>query len=205
MSASRGIGVRDGDVMMLKAGTCSGLKPALNSNKSGISAPANDGGRIYKFGTFNLSTSPGAYSKCWCRPTEQKNCSDTTHFIAESGLLNLHCPAGYFAVGSHCKPCTRGYYCHGMGMPKQACPRGRTTPNMGARSSEDCQCLPGHELEVRTPDTFHRTNSGCENVFFRVQIHETSYKYNVRFHRAYPWVALLVGSHQQILSFLPSW
>lgn len=160
-STSRGVGIRDGDAMMLKvppqdssdgklnADICSGSTRALNSNNSGISSPAYNNGRIYEFGIFNMSASPGAFAKCWCRPMGQDNCSEIAQFKAESGLLNLHCPAGYFSVGSNCKSCTTGYYCLGIGTTKQACPRGRTTLSMGARRSEDCLCMQGYELEVR--------------------------------------------------------
>lgn len=148
-SVNFGVGLQDGDRLMLKAGSCSAPGGALGTNHSGRSLGAVEGGTTFEFGVFELGSTPAVYLKCWCQSAE---CVDPAEFRAESGRVSLLCPSGFFQVGPACRLCTKGYHCPGRRLSKQACPSGQTTRGQGAAVSSECKCRAGYEKQVRNEE-----------------------------------------------------
>lgn len=148
-SVSFGVGLLDGDRVMLKLESCSDGRAVPGLTRGGVSLGAREEGSVYKFGVFNISAMPITYRKCWCRAVQTTDCLYPHQFLADSGTLTLACPAGYFSTGAMCKLCTRGFFCLGQTSPKQACALGQATIEAGATRVDDCLCKPGYELEVR--------------------------------------------------------
>lgn len=147
-SSSIGVGLADGDRMMLKSNACGSLEDAVHLQGGGVSSPARQRGTIFEFGTFNFSTLSAVYQKCWCQIRGQIACTRATDFQAEGGTLTLLCPAGYFDRGGVCENCTEGYFCLGRETTRQQCPAAETTIGMGASTRDECLCMPGYERDV---------------------------------------------------------
>lgn len=147
-SRSIGVGLLDGDRIMLKLTSCTDHQLVQGMMNGGISRGALDAGSTYRFGVLEIRAMPAIYRKCWCRAIGDTSCSRPEDFLSDSGTVTLECPAGYFAIGQACRICTRGYYCLGQASPKQACAPGQTTHDVGAASADDCLCKAGYELQA---------------------------------------------------------
>lgn len=103
-SINVGVGLRDGDRLMLKSLSCSSGVPAEGlRDQSGVSSPAILSGKHFDFGVFTLLTSPHTFVKCWCQEEEaEPSCLDALDYQAESGTLTMFCPAGFFLHPAAC-------------------------------------------------------------------------------------------------------
>ncbi|CAJ1379513.1 unnamed protein product [Effrenium voratum] len=149
-----GVGVAVGDQLWVVDGQCGNTSGMLERGFPNLTKPFQvEAGLQVRLGNLPSEASPGLYRLCWC--PFSASCTSHEAFRAPGGYLQVHCPAGSFALelseGMQCEPCTRGYYCRG-GAAESArrisCAFGRTTLSGGAVAISACVCDRGYRLDA---------------------------------------------------------